>query len=98
MISSEGAAQANATGKEKDTVDKTALETTKLPAAPKDSSKEKGISQSQKIVLVTVPIPTKEDSKCKDSAFSTTTPEKTAKDLAKDNPPPKNKWCPRYIL
>lgn len=43
-ISFEGAAQADAAGKEKDMVDKAIFKATKLPIAPKDSFKEKGTS------------------------------------------------------
>ena len=42
------------------------------PMAPKDSSKDKEVSQSMEIVLATLPIPSKEELQGKGQAFTTT--------------------------
>ena len=60
-----------------------AHDTTLLPTAPKDPSKEKQASYNMEIVLATLPIPTKEDLKGKGPTSSTaasTQPPKTPKD------------------
>ena len=51
--------------KEKDTAKEVVSKPTKLPPSPKEPSKEKGVSQSQKLVLVTLPFTAKEDPKGK---------------------------------
>ena len=76
--------------KEEELAKEIALEPTKLPPAPKDSSKEKGASQSQELVLVTLPFTAKEDSKGKGIAQAIM-PKTTAKTAAKTNPPSKTK-------
>ena len=68
-------------------IKETAPEPTKLPPAPKDSSKEKGASLGQELVLVTLPFIAKRDPKGKGTA-QTTVPELPAKTAAKANPSP----------
>ena len=60
--------QASAIKKEKKPTKETIPELAKLPPMPKDSSKEKGASQSQELVLVTLPFVAKEDTKGKSTA------------------------------
>ena len=73
--------------KDKVPVNETTPTPTKLPAAPKDSSKEKGASHGQELVLVTLPFTAKEDPKGKGTAQATV-PELPAKTTAKANLPP----------
>jgi len=79
-----GAEQAGIVEKEKEKPKEVALETTKPSAAPKDSSEGGVVSQSHEMVLATLPIPAKEESKGKgltSSAAVTVQPTKTpAKD------------------
>ena len=84
------AEQADVAEKEKKPAKETALEPIKLLHTPKDSIKEKGASQSQELVLVTVPFTTKEDPKGKGTAQAVM-PETTAKTVAKTNPLSKTK-------
>ena len=79
--------QASAVEKEKEPAKETTLEPAKLPPAPKDSSKEKGASQGQELVLVTLPFVSKEDPKGKGTT-QVTVPEVPAKTAAKANPSP----------
>ena len=57
--------QIGAAEKEKELIKEVAPVPTKFLLAPKDFSKEKGASQSQELVLVTLPFRVKEDPKCK---------------------------------
>ena len=57
--------QAGVVEKEKEPTKEIAPKPTKLPPAPKDSSKEKGASKSKELVLVTLPFIGKEDPKGK---------------------------------
>ena len=79
--------QAGAIEKKKEPIKETAPEPTKLPPASKDSSKEKGASLGQELVLVTLPFIAKRDPKGKGTT-QTTVPELPAKTAAKANPPP----------
>ena len=75
-----GAEQAGIAEKEKEKPKEVTPETTKPSAAPKDSSEEGVVSQSHEMVLATIPIPTKEESKGKgptSSAAVTAQPTKT---------------------
>lgn len=83
--------QAGTTKKEKETTKEVAPKATKLPLAPKDSSKEKGVSQSQELVPMTLLFTAKEDPKGKGSASSVAVPELPTKAIAKANPPIKTK-------
>ena len=83
--------QVKAAEKEKDTTKGVALEATKPPAAPKDPSKDKEVTQSLEIVLATLPIPTREDSKSKGPVSTTAATAKPTKATEKDNPPLKIK-------
>lgn len=85
---SKEAEQVRAAKKEKGTTKGVVPEVTKPPVAPKDPSK---VSESLKIVLATLSIPTKEDPKDKGPAFTTATTAKPTKAIAKDNPPLKIK-------
>lgn len=76
-----------ATEKEKDTTKEVAPEPTKLPPSPKEPSKVKEVSQSQKLVLVTLPFTTKEDPNGKGTTQATV-PKVTTKGATKANPPP----------
>ena len=79
--------QIGAAEKEKEPTKEVTPVPTKFPPAPKDFSKEKGASQSQELVLVTLPFRVKEDPKGKGVAQSAV-PEVPAKAAAKTNPPP----------
>ena len=81
-VPSKKADQASATDKEKEPV--------KLPPMPKDSSKEKEASQSQKLVLVTLPFTTKEDPKSKSYSLSSNA-RSAYQDCSKDHTSPKTK-------
>ena len=85
------AEQVKAVEKEKDTTKRVIPEATKPPAAPKDPSKGKEVSQSLEIVLATLPIPTKEDPKGKGPTSTIATTAKPTKATKKDNPPLKIK-------
>ena len=79
----EVAEQAGPADKEKEVFKEVTLEMTKPSNTPKDSSKEGVGSQNIELVLVTLPIPTKEDPKGKSSRSSktaTSQPTKTPKD------------------
>lgn len=78
--------QVGAIEKEKDTAIEVALKPTKLPTLPKETSEEKGVSQSQELVLVTLPFTTKEDPKGKGTTQAVM-PEVPTKVVAKTNPP-----------
>lgn len=78
--------QVGAIEKEKDTAIEVALKLTKLPTLPKETSEEKGVSQSQELVLVTLPFTTKEDPKGKGTTQAVM-PEVPTKVVAKTNPP-----------
>ena len=65
--------------KKKDTTKGVAPETTKPPTAPKDPPEDKEVSQSLEIVLATLPIPTKEDSKGKGPVSTTAATDKPTK-------------------
>ena len=66
-----GAEQASVAEKEKENPKEVTFETTKPPAAPKDSSKGGVVSQSHELVLTTFPILAKEECKGKGPASST---------------------------
>ena len=73
--------------KEKDTAKEVVPEPTKWPPSPKEPSKEKGVSQSQKLVLVTLPFIAKKDPKGKGTTQAIV-PKVTTKGATKANPPP----------
>lgn len=60
--------RASAVEKDKEPTMEIALKLAKLPPVPKDSSKEKGASQGQVLVLATLPFTNKEDPKGKGAA------------------------------
>lgn len=61
-----------------------ALDATQPPAIPKDPSKEKEAPHNMEIVLATLPMRTKEDSKGKSPTSSITAPAQSTKPLVKD--------------
>ena len=71
---------------EKELAKEKASEPVKLLPAPKDSSKERGATQGQVLVLATLPFTTKEDIKDKGAAQATVL-ESSAQTLVKANPP-----------
>ena len=73
--------------KEKNTTKGVALDATKPPATPKDSSKEKEASHNMEIVLATLPMPAKEDLKGKGPASVPAETAKSTKATRKANPP-----------
>lgn len=73
--------------KDKEPVKGIAPAPAKLPPGLKDSFKEKGASQGQELVLVTLPFTAKEDPKGKGTAQASV-PRALAKTVAKANPPP----------
>ena len=86
---SKEADRASIADKDKKSVKEKASEPTKLPPAPKDSSKEKGATQGQVLVLATLPFTTKEDIKDKGAAQATV-PKSSAQTVVKANPPSSN--------
>ena len=84
---SKKADRASVIDKDKEPAKEKAPEPAKIPPTPKDSSKEKGVTQSQVLVLATFPFITKEDPKSKGAAQATM-PEPSAQPVAKANPPP----------
>ena len=85
------AEQAKVAEKEKDITKEVVPEATKPPAAPKDPYKDKEVSKSLEIVLATLHVPTKKDSKGKGPASTTDATAKPTKAIAKDNHPLKIK-------
>ncbi|KAL0000073.1 hypothetical protein SO802_019675 [Lithocarpus litseifolius] len=85
------AEQAGAVEKAKDTTKGVVPEATKPLAAPKDPLRIKTPPQSLEIVLGTLPMFTKEDSKGKGPTSTTVATAKPTKATAKDNPPLKIK-------
>ena len=71
---------------EKELAKEKASKPIKLLPAPKDSSKEKGVTQGQVLVLATLPFTTKEDIKDKGAAHATV-PKSSAQTIVKANPP-----------
>ena len=71
---------------EKELAKEKASEPVKLLPAPKDSSKEKGATQGQVLVLATLPFTTKKDPKSK-SATQATVPEPSTQTVVKANLP-----------
>ena len=78
--------QAKAIEKEKNTSKGVVPETTKPPAAPKDLSKGRETPQHLKIVLATLPMPTKEDAKGKGPTSTVVETTKSTKATRKENP------------
>ena len=71
---------------EKELTKEKASEPVKLLPAPKDSSKEKGVTQGQVLVLATLPFTAKEDIK-DNGAAQATVPESSTQTVVKANPP-----------
>ena len=87
------AKQAKATGKKKKTSKGVVPDTTKPLGTPKDPSKGRETPQHLEIVLATLPMPAKEDSKGKGSTSTAAEISNSTKATRKENPTLKIKKC-----
>ena len=86
-VPSNEADQVEVVDKDKEPTKEKVPELAKLLPAPKDSSKQKGESQGQVLVLATLPFTTKEDPKG-NGAAQVIVPKALAQTATKANPPP----------